>query len=348
MEIPAQSEFSMQVLVTGGLGYIGSHCCVELARAGHRLRIVDNLANSRPSVLERIRELAPGAEVSFARADVRDAAALDSAFAGAGIEAVVHFAGLKAVGESVAHPERYFDNNVEGTKVLLAAMERHGAARIVFSSSATVYGDPEFLPYTEGHRLRPMNPYGETKLAVEQLLADRAAARPAFRYAALRYFNPIGAHPSGRMGEDPRGTPENLLPYLTRVALGRLPRLRVFGGDYDTSDGTGVRDYIHVMDLASGHLAALSYLQDGRGSIVANLGAGRGHSVLEVVAAFEKATGRNVPYEIVARRPGDLPAYYADASLAGRELRWSARLGIEDMCRDAWRWQSSNPDGYPD
>jgi UDP-glucose 4-epimerase len=337
----------MQVLVTGGLGYIGSHCCVELARAGHRLQIVDSLANSRPSVLERIRELAPGAEVSFVRADVRDAAALEAAFAGLRIQAVMHFAGLKAVGESVAHPERYVDNNVGGTRVLLAAMSKHGVERIVFSSSATVYGDPEFLPYTENHRLQPMNPYGETKLSVERLLEERAAAHPPFRYAALRYFNPIGAHPSGRMGEDPRGTPENLLPYLTRVALGRLPSLRVFGGDYDTSDGTGARDYIHVMDLAAGHLAALDYLETGRGSITANLGAGRGHTVLEMIAAFEKATGTKVPYEIVARRPGDLPAYYADASLAARELRWSAKLGIEDMCRDAWRWQSDNPDGYP-
>jgi UDP-glucose 4-epimerase len=338
----------MHVLVTGGLGYIGSHCCVELAHAGHRLRIVDNLANSKPSVLERIRELAPGAAIDFVRADVRDAAALESAFAGARAEAVMHFAGLKAVGESVAEPERYHDNNVRGTEVLLQAMDRHGVERFVFSSSATVYGDPEFLPYTERHRLRPMNPYGETKLAVERLLAVRASARPAFLHATLRYFNPIGAHSSGRMGEDPRGTPENLLPYLTRVALGRMPRLRVFGGDYDTVDGTGVRDYIHVMDLAAGHLAALRFLNDRRRSITANLGAGRGHSVLEVINAFERATGRGVPYEIVARRPGDLPAYYADASLAARELAWTAKLGIEDMCRDAWRWQSDNPAGYPD
>jgi UDP-glucose 4-epimerase len=338
----------MHVVVTGGLGYIGSHCCVELARAGHRLRIVDNLANSRPSVLGRIRELAPGAAIDFVRADVRDASALNGVFAGAGADAVMHFAGLKAVGESVADPARYHDNNVGGTKVLLAAMERHGVERIVFSSSATVYGDPEFLPYTERHRLRPMNPYGETKLAVERLLEDRAAARPTFLYAALRYFNPIGAHPSGRIGEDPRGTPENLLPYLTRVALGRMPRLRVFGGDYETADGTGVRDYIHVMDLAAGHLAALRYLNEQRRSITVNLGTGRGHSVLEVIRAFERATGRKVPYEIVARRPGDLPAYYADASLAARELGWTAKLGIEDMCRDAWRWQSDNPSGYPD
>jgi len=338
----------MHVLVTGGLGYIGSHCGVELARAGHRLRIVDNLANSKPSVLARVRELAPGAAVDFVRADVRDADALESAFAGAGIEAVMHFAGLKAVGESVADPARYHDNNVRGTEVLLQAMDRHGVERFVFSSSATVYGDPEFLPYTERHRLQPINPYGETKLAVERLLEARAAARPSFLHATLRYFNPIGAHPSGRMGEDPRGTPENLLPYLTRVVLGRMPRLRVFGGDYDTVDGTGVRDYIHVMDLAAGHLAALRYLDRTRRSITVNLGAGRGYSVLEVIRAFEDATGCKVPYEIVARRAGDLAASYADASLAARELGWSAKLGIEAMCRDAWRWQSDNPAGYPD
>ena len=338
----------MHVLVTGGLGYIGSHACVELARDGHRLLILDNLSNARASVLERIRELAPGTRIEFLRADVRDAAALELAFAGAGLQAVMHFAGLKAVGESVAHPERYADNNVGGTKALLEAMGRHGVDRIVFSSSATVYGEPEFLPYTESHRLQPMNPYGETKLAIEHLLAGRAAARASFLYATLRYFNPIGAHPSGRIGEDPRGTPENLLPYLTRVALGRLPKLRIFGGDYATPDGTGVRDYIHVMDLAAGHVAALRYLESKRRSITANLGTGRGRSVLEVMHAFEKATGRRVPYEIVARRPGDLPAYYADASLAARELGWQAKLGIEDMCRDAWRWQSDNPAGYPD
>ncbi len=227
-------------------------------------------------------------------------------------------------------------------------MDRHGVDQIVFSSSATVYGEPEFLPYTESHRLRPMNPYGETKLAVERLLAERAAARASFQYATLRYFNPIGAHASGRIGEDPRGTPENLLPYLTRVALGRLPRLRIFGGDYATPDGTGVRDYLHVVDLAAGHVAALRYLEGKRASITANLGTGRGLSVLEVVQAFEAATRTKIPYEITARRPGDLPAYYADASLAAHKLGWQARLHIEDMCRDAWRWQTANPDGYPE
>ena len=338
----------MHVLVTGGLGYIGSHACVELARGGHRLTIVDNLANSKRAVLARIRELAPEAAIGFLRADLRDAAALEPAFAGAGVEAVVHFAGLKAVSESVADPALYFDNNVGGTVALLQAMDRHGVGRIVFSSSATVYGEPESLPYAEGHRLQPMNPYGESKRLVERLLEKRAAAHSPFTHATLRYFNPIGAHPSGRMGEDPRGVPENLLPYLTRAAQGSLPRLQVFGGDYATPDGTGVRDYIHVMDLAAGHLAALRYLDEKQRSITANLGTGRGHSVLEVIKAFETATGKTVPYEIAARRPGDIAAYYADASLAERELGWRAKLGIEDMCRDAWRWQSDNPAGYPD
>ncbi len=231
---------------------------------------------------------------------------------------------------------------------LLQAMDRHGVAQIVFSSSATVYGEPEHLPYTEKHRLQPMNPYGQSKLLVERVLAGRTAERPSFLHVTLRYFNPIGAHPSGQLGEDPHGVPENLLPYLTQVALGRLPRLRIFGGDYLTPDGTGVRDYIHVMDLASGHLAALRYLADKRRSLTANLGTGRGCSVLEVVRAFEKATGRSVPHEIAARRPGDIAAYYADASLAERELGWRSRHGIEDMCRDAWRWQSGNPSGYPE
>ncbi|MEK6245859.1 MAG: UDP-glucose 4-epimerase GalE [Pseudomonadota bacterium] len=338
----------MRIVVTGGLGYIGSHACVELARDGHRLVIADNLATSKHSALERIRELTPAAEIEFVRADVRDAAALEGVFAGAGIEAVVHFAGLKSVGESVANPALYFDNNVGGTAALLQAMDRHGVERIVFSSSATVYGEPERLPYTESHRLQPMNPYGQSKLQVERLLAERAAARASFRHATLRYFNPIGAHPSGRIGEDPRGTPNNLLPYITQVALGRLARLPVFGGDYATPDGTGVRDYIHVMYLSTGHLAALRYLRDRDRSITVNLGTGRGYSVLEVIAAFERATGRRVPYDIAARRPGDIAAYYADATRAASELGWRAQFGIEDMCRDAWRWQSQNPSGYPD
>jgi UDP-glucose 4-epimerase len=338
----------MRVVVTGGLGYIGSHACVALAQRGHRLCIVDNLCNAKRSVLDRIRELAPGAELAFVRADLRDAAALDRVFGERAIDAVMHFAGLKAVGESVSNPLLYYDNNVGGTIALMRAMERHGTQRLVFSSSATVYGEPEFLPYTERHRLNAMNPYGRNKLMIEQIIADHAAAQSGFRHATLRYFNPIGAHPSGRIGEDPRGIPNNLLPFVTQVAVGRLPKLRVFGGDYDTIDGTGVRDYIHVVDLAAGHLAALEYLAGRERSITVNLGTGRGHSVLEVVGAFERASGRKIPYEIVPRRAGDLPAYYADTALAQSELGWRAELGIDDMCRDSWRWQSQNPSGYPD
>ncbi len=335
------------ILVTGGLGYIGSHTCVALARAGYRLAIVDNLSNSKPAVLERIRELAPGAKIDFHRADLRARGALDKAFAAQPVEAVIHFAGLKAVGESVEKPLLYYDNNVGGSIALLEVMARRGVKRIVFSSSATVYGEPERLPLTEDHPLRPASPYGKTKLVIEHLLADAAAADPGFSYATLRYFNPIGAHPSGRIGEDPRGVPNNLFPYLTQVAAGRLPRLRVFGADYPTGDGTGVRDYVHVVDLAAGHLAALVYLEKKKRSITANLGTGRGYSVRETVRAFEKATGVKVPLEIVARRPGDIAACYANAWLAARTLGWRAKLGLPEMCRDAWRWQSANPNGYP-
>ena len=335
------------ILVTGGLGYIGSHTCVALAAAGNRLAIVDNLCNSKLAVLERIRELAPGARIEFHRADLRERAALDAAFAAQPVDAVIHFAGLKAVGESVEKPLLYYDNNVGGSVALFEAMARHGVKRLVFSSSATVYGEPERLPLAEDHPLRPASPYGKTKLVIEHLLADAAAADSGFTYAALRYFNPIGAHPSGRIGEDPRGVPNNLFPYLTQVAAGRLQKLRVFGADYPTADGSGVRDYIHVSDLAAGHLAALAYLEKKKRSITVNLGTGRGYSVLEAVRAFEKATGRKVPLEIVARRPGDIAACYADASLAARALGWRAKLGLVDMCRDAWRWQAANPDGYP-
>jgi UDP-glucose 4-epimerase len=338
----------MRVLATGGLGFIGAHTCVELAREGNRLVILDNLSNAKPSALDRIRELAPGAAIDFVQADIRDAAALDRIFSAGDVDAVIHFAGLKAVGESAAKPLEYYDNNVDGTVTLLLAMERHGVELLVFSSSATVYGEPERLPLTEDHRLQATNPYGRTKLMIEQIIADQAAARPSFRHATLRYFNPIGAHASGRIGEDPRGVPNNLLPYLTQVAVGRLARLRIFGGDYATVDGTGVRDYIHVVDLATGHLAALKYLRGQDRSILVNLGTGRGYSVLEVVKAFELATGRKVPYEIVARRPGDSATSYADPSFAARELGWQAKFGIEDMCRDAWRWQSMNPTGFPD
>ena len=338
----------MRVLVTGGLGFIGSHTCVELARQGDRLVILDNLANAKLSVLDRIRELAPGSGIEFVRADIRDAAALDRIFAAVDIEAVVHFAGLKAVGESMSSPLEYYDNNVGGTVTLLLAMARRGIDRMVFSSSAAVYGEPERLPLTEDHRLQAANPYGRTKLMIEEIITDHAAARPVFRHATLRYFNPIGAHASGRIGEDPRGVPNNLFPYVTQVALGRLKQRRVFGGDYPTPDGTGMRDYIHVVDLAAGHLAALRYLRSKNPSITANLGTGRGFSVLEMVKAFERVAGRKVPYEIVARRPGDPARSYADTTLAARELGWHARFGIDEMCRDAWHWQLENPAGYPD
>ena len=331
------------VLVTGGLGYIGSHTCTVLAEAGYRLVIVDNLSNSKPEVLERLREL-PGAELAFHKLDLRERAAMEKILSG--IDSVVHFAGLKAVGESVEKPLLYYDNNVGGTISLLQAMAARGVKKMVFSSSATVYGDPERLPIPEGHALRPANPYGKSKLMIEHLLADHAAAEAGFRYAALRYFNPIGAHPSGRLGEDPRGIPNNLLPYVAQVAVKKLPALRVFGKDYKTADGTGVRDYIHVMDLARGHVAALDYLNRKDHSLTVNLGTGRGYSVLEVVKAFERASGRKVQVQFVARRPGDVAASYADPALAARELGWKAKLDIDAMCRDVWRWQSQNPDGY--
>ena len=332
--------------MTGGLGYIGSHTCVALAEAGHRLLLVDNLSNAKPSVLERLRELT-GTQIEFERADVRDRAALTSILSKGDIQAVVHFAGLKAVGESVEKPLLYYEHNVGGTIALLNAMAEQDVQQIVFSSSATVYGEPERLPLTEDHPLRPANPYGKTKLIVEHLLADHALSHPAFRYAALRYFNPVGAHPSGRIGEDPRGVPQNLFPYLARVAVKTLPKLRVFGDDYDTADGTGVRDYIHVMDLARGHVAALAALEKRSDSFTVNLGTGRGYSVLEAIKAFESASGVAIPYEIVARRPGDIAACYADPARAGSELGWTTKLGLDAMCHDMWRWQSQNPEGYP-
>jgi len=324
----------MNLLLTGGLGYIGSHTCVALAAAGYELVVLDSLANSKLSVLDRLRELIRK-DLGFVRADVRDAAALDATLASRPFSAVLHFAGLKSVGESVAKPELYREVNVGGARTLLEAVRRHGVRRFVFSSSATVYGVPEFLPYTEAHPLRPMNPYGESKLAVERLLEAESAAHPGFAHARLRYFNPIGAHPSGRIGEDPRGTPENLLPYVAQVAVGKRAALRVWGKDYDTPDGTGVRDYIHVMDLAEGHVAALRYLEKVGRSITVNLGTGRGHSVLEVVAAFERASSVTIPLEFHPRRPGDIAVCYADPAFAGRELGWKAHLGIEQMSQDA-------------
>ena len=336
---------SAAILVTGGLGYIGSHTCTVLAEAGYRLVVVDNLSNAKLEVLGRLHELLPGKEVLFHQADLRDRAAIEKVLSGNNVEMVVHFAGLKAVGESVAKPLLYYDNNVGGTVALLEAMAAGGVKSMVFSSSATVYGDPERLPIPEDHRLAPTNPYGKTKLMIEHILADHAVADPSFRYAALRYFNPIGAHPSGRIGEDPRGIPNNLLPFVAQVAVGKLSALKVFGKDYKTADGTGVRDYIHVMDLARGHLAALRFLAENK-SITCNLGTGRGYSVLEVVKAFERASGKKVPLEFAPRRPGDVASSYAEAALAAKALGWRAELDIDAMCRDVWRWQSANPNGY--
>ena len=318
-----------------------------LAEAGYAIGIVDNLANAKPAVLERIRALAKGAEIDFLQADIRDESALAAYLEHRRLDCVVHFAGLKAVGESMEKPLEYYDNNVTGSLSLLKAMKARGVRDIVFSSSATVYGEPLKLPLTEDHRLQPINVYGQTKAIVEQILRDRAAADKDFHYAALRYFNPVGAHPSGRIGEDPRGIPNNLFPYIAQVATGGRAALRVWGNDYATRDGTGVRDYIHVMDLARAHLAALSYLERRRQSIVANIGTGRGYSVLEAVKAYERASGRPVPVEIHPRRAGDSAENYADPTLARRELDWEAQLGLEEMCADSWRWQSANPTGYP-
>jgi UDP-glucose 4-epimerase len=334
------------ILVTGGLGYIGSHSCLAFADAGYGLVIVDSLVNSKRMVFDRLRELAPRASMAFHQADLRDGAALERIFSQAPIDAVVHFAGLKAVGESVEKPLLYYDNNVGGTVVLLEAMARHSVRRMVFSSSATVYGEPQKLPLPESHRLAPTNPYGNTKLVIEHLLADFAASDARFLHAALRYFNPTGAHASGRIGEDPNGIPSNLFPYISQVAIGRHPALRVWGTDYPTPDGTGVRDYIHAVDLAAGHVAALAYLEREKRSITVNLGTGRGYSVLEAAAAFERASGRRIPLDLAARRAGDVASCFADPSLALRELGWKARFDIDAMCRDVWRWQSANPQGY--
>ena len=335
----------MRILVTGGAGYIGSHTALELLGAGHDVVVVDNLINSREEALGRVMELA-GRPLTFHRVDLLDPAALDAVFAAAPIDAVIHFAALKAVGESVAQPLRYYHNNVTGTLHLLEAMDAHDVRRLVFSSSATVYGDPQQMPITEDAPLSAVNPYGHTKLIAEDILRDLYRADPRWDIALLRYFNPVGAHPSGRIGEDPNGIPNNLVPYIAQVAVGRLPYLRVFGDGYPTPDGTGVRDYIHVVDLAQGHLRALTKLSEHPGLITYNLGTGRGYSVLELVGAFERASGRKVPYRIVDRRPGDIAACYADPSRAARELAWVAENDLDDMMADTWRWQAGNPNGY--
>ena len=337
-----------RVLVTGGAGYIGSHTCVELLQAGHEVVVVDSLCNAKPEALRRIEALAGRALAGFHRVDVQDRGALREVFAHGTVDTVIHFAALKAVGESVREPQRYYQNNIVGTLVLTEVMAEAGVKSLVFSSSATVYGDPQEVPIREDFPTGPTNPYGRTKLVSEMLLRDLAAADPEWRVALLRYFNPVGAHSSGRIGEDPNGLPNNLMPYVSQVAVGRLPRLRVFGGDYPTLDGTGVRDYIHVVDLAAGHLRAMDYLQNHAGLVTVNLGTGRGYSVLEVVRAFEQACGRPIPYEIAARRPGDIAKCWADPSVAADLFGWKAERDLAAMCRDAWRWQESNPSGYPD
>lgn len=333
------------ILVTGGTGYIGSHTAVELIQAGHEIIILDNLSNSSPGVLDRIAAIT-GTRPHFVHGDIRDPDALAKLFASHSIDGVIHFAGLKAVGESVEHPLRYYDNNVVGTLRLLEAMAAAEVSSLVFSSSATVYGDPHTLPIREDFPLQATNPYGRTKLFIEEMLRDFALAHPAWRIALLRYFNPVGAHASGLIGEDPRGIPNNLMPYVAQVAVGRRAELNVFGDDYPTPDGTGVRDYIHVVDLAQGHLAAWRALADRAGVLTVNLGTGRGYSVLEVIRTFETASGRTVPFRIAPRRAGDVAACYADPTLANALLRWQAVRDLDTMCQDAWRWQQGNPDGY--
>jgi UDP-glucose 4-epimerase len=332
-------------LVTGGAGYIGSHTLIELINNNFDVVVVDNLVNSSRESLQRVKQIT-GHEIPFIEADVRDQSVLDDIFTTYSIDSVIHFAGLKAVGESVAKPLEYYDNNLVSTLALLEAMRKHGVKQLVFSSSATVYGNPSELPLRETSTVGVglTNPYGKTKYMIEQIIQDYCTADPAFEATILRYFNPIGAHQSGQIGEDPNGIPNNLLPYVAQVAIGKLQSVGVFGNDYDTPDGTGVRDYIHVVDLARGHVAALQHMKAG--SSIYNLGTGSGTSVLEIVKAFSKACGRDLPYEIKPRRAGDIAACYADCSKAERELGWRAELSIEQACADSWRWQSQNPNGF--
>ena len=334
------------VLVTGGAGFIGSHTCLALMEAGYDVVVVDDLSNSSEVALDRIRELGEPDKLVFHHVDLRDADGLDAVLRANPVDAVVHFAGLKAVGESVARPLDYYDVNVGGTMNLLRVLDQHGVRTLVFSSSATVYGDPETLPIREDARISPTNPYGRTKAEVEWLLEDLAESDENWHIASLRYFNPVGAHESGRIGEDPSGTPNNLMPYVMQVAVGRRAELVIFGDDYPTPDGTGIRDYIHVLDLADGHVAALRTLPSLPGCHAVNLGTGQGHSVLETLEAARIVSGRDIPHRLGPRRPGDVAATYADVTLANELFGWKATRGLEEMCADAWRWQSQNPDGY--
>ncbi|MEF9992426.1 MAG: UDP-glucose 4-epimerase GalE [Romboutsia sp.] len=335
----------MSVLVTGGAGYIGSHTAIELLEAGYEVVIVDNFCNSDRIVLERIKELT-GKEPKFYEVDITDREKLEIVFKENKIDSVIHFAALKAVGESVSKPLEYYNNNLINTLVLLETMKKYDVKKFVFSSSATVYGDPHTCPILEDFPLSVTNPYGRTKLMVEDILRDICKADSTFDVCILRYFNPVGAHKSGRIGEEPNGTPNNLMPYITKVAVGQLEVLSVFGDDYDTHDGTGVRDYIHVVDLANGHVKALEKLNQNPGIVTYNLGTGNGYSVLDLVKAFSKASEREIPYKIVDRRPGDVAKCYADPTKALDELGWSAKFGIDEMCQDSWKWQSQNPNGY--
>ncbi len=335
----------MKILVTGGAGYIGSHTCVELLEAGHEVVVVDNLSNSKKESLNRVGKIT-NKRLEFHKVDLLDRGAINSIFQSHKIDVVIHFAGLKAVGESVSIPLRYYHNNITGTLTLCEVMEENNVRNIIFSSSATVYGDPHKVPITEEFPLSATNPYGRSKLMIEEILKDLYTSNDKWNIVLLRYFNPVGAHPSGLIGEDPNGIPNNLLPYISQVAIGKLSKLSVFGNDYHTKDGTGVRDYIHVVDLAKGHLKALDKIPFDSGVSIYNLGTGHGYTVLEMIEAFKKASQKDIPYEIVDRRPGDIASCYADPSKAEEELGWIAEMDLDRMCEDAWRWQSNNPNGY--
>ena len=335
----------MNILLTGGAGYIGSHTCLMLLEKGYQVIVVDNLSNSKAQSLKRVEKIT-GKHAVFYQTDLRDKKAVNHIFVQHSIDAVIHFAGLKSVAESVGQPLVYYQNNIDSTLVLCEIMQANGVSNLVFSSSATVYGNPDKVPIDENAPVKPFNPYGRSKLFIEKILTDLYCSNKALNIALLRYFNPVGAHASGLIGEDPSDVPNNLMPYISQVAVGKLSFLQVYGDDYDTTDGTGVRDYIHVMDLAEGHLRALEKLDTGPGLVTYNLGTGKGFSVLEIIAAFEKASGKKIPHKIVGRRPGDIATCYADPSFAEKELLWKARRGIDEMCADAWRWQFMNPEGY--